>query len=113
MVSGPAATVSPVLPLTAPSVAEMVVVPVATAVASPVELIVAAAVFEDAQVTWLVRFCVLPSEYVPVAANCCVPPTVTVGFDGVTAIEVSGMFCGVALASGELALPPPALGSPV
>src|SRR6516165_3081388 len=89
MVTGPDVTVSPVLPLTAPNVAEMVVVPAAAAVANPVELIVAAAVFEDAHVTWLVRSRVLVSEYVPVAVYCCVPPTVTVGLAGVTAIEVS------------------------
>src|SRR5262245_22434366 len=58
----PAPTVSPVLPLTAPSVAEIVVVPGATAVATQSALIVAATVFEDAHVTWLVRFFVLPSE---------------------------------------------------
>ena len=51
IVSGPGVTVSPVLPLTAPSVAEMVVLPAAAAVASPAALIVAAAVFEDAHVT--------------------------------------------------------------
>jgi hypothetical protein len=89
IVSGPAATVSPVLPLTDPSVAEIVVVPVATAVARPPAATVATAVFDDAKVTWFVRLCVLPSEYVPVAVNCCVPPTVTVEFAGVTAIEVS------------------------
>ena len=89
IVSGPGETVSPVLPLTELSVAEMVVVPVATAVASPPALIDAAAVFEDAHVTWLVRFCVLESEYVPVAVNCWVAPTVSVAFAGVTAIEVS------------------------
>src|SRR5262249_37073029 len=36
----------------------------------------------DAKVTWLVTFCVLESEYVPVAVNCCVPPPGTVGPDG-------------------------------
>ena len=30
----------------------------------------------------------LESAYVPVAVNCSVPPTVTVGFTGVTAIDV-------------------------
>src|SRR5262245_48443633 len=82
-------TVSPVLPLTAPSVAEMVAVPVAAAVASPVALIVAAAVFEDAHVTWLVRSSVLESEYVPVAVYCCVAPAVSVALAGMTAIDVS------------------------
>src|SRR5262249_1776426 len=89
---------SPVLPLTAPSVAEIVVLPAATAVASPVESIVAAAVFEDAHVTWLVRFCVLESEYVPVAVYGCVAPTVSVPLAGVTAIDVS-VAAGCALKS--------------
>ena len=40
----------------------MVVVPAATPEASPAELIVATDVLDDVQVTWLVRFCVLPSE---------------------------------------------------
>jgi hypothetical protein len=46
-----AGTVSVVLPLTAPSVAEIVVVPALTAVASPAALIVALAVFDEAHVT--------------------------------------------------------------
>ena len=38
----------------------------------------------------------LPSEYVPVAVNCCVPPTTIVGFAGVIAIELSvGTVCTV------------------
>jgi len=55
-------TVNVVLPLILPSVAETVVVPTATAVASPVALMVATAVVDEDQVTWLVRFCVLVSE---------------------------------------------------
>lgn len=51
--------VPPVIPLKA---AEMVLEPAATPVASPAMLIVATAVFEDDQVTWLVMFCVLPFE---------------------------------------------------
>jgi hypothetical protein len=62
IVSDPATTLSPVLPLTAPSVAEIVAVPVATPVASPPALTVATPVLDDPHVTWLVRFCVLASE---------------------------------------------------
>jgi hypothetical protein len=62
MVSGAACTVRVVLPETAPSVAEMVVVPAATAVAKPAALTVATALLEETQVTWLVMFCVLVSE---------------------------------------------------
>ena len=50
---------------------------------------VATVVVAEAQVTWLVMFWVLLSEYVPVAVNCCVPPAWIVGFAGVTAIEFS------------------------
>jgi hypothetical protein len=53
-------TVSVVLPVTEPEVAEMVVVPTATPVARPPAAMVAAAVFVDAQVTEAVRFCVEP-----------------------------------------------------
>ena len=70
--SGPGCTVNVVVPEIEPCVADMVLVPVATPVASPLALIVVTAVLEEAQVTWLVMFCVLLSEYVPVAVNCCV-----------------------------------------
>ena len=50
--------------------------------------IVATEVVADAQVTWLVRFGVEPSEKVPVAVNCCVRPLATLGLAGVTAIDV-------------------------
>src|SRR5262249_56588130 len=102
-VGGPATTVSLVLPTTDPIVAEIVAVPGAWAVARPEELITVTFGADDAHVTWLVTSFVLPSEYVPMAVNCCVPPTVTVGFAGVTVIDVKGRSRGVALASGELA----------
>ena len=57
-----AVTVSTVEPLTPPSVALIVEVPVATAVARPAAVIVATEVVAEAQVTWLVRFCVELSE---------------------------------------------------
>ena len=56
-----AVTVRPVEPVIEPEVAWIVVLPAATLVASPVALMVAAAVFVDVQVTELVRFCVLLS----------------------------------------------------
>ena len=55
-------TVRVVLPVTLPSVAEMVLVPAATPVARPVVLMVAIPVAEEAQLTWLVMFWVLPFE---------------------------------------------------
>ena len=67
-------TVSAVVLETPPNVAVMVVVPGFAPAASPFEpdvlLIVAALVLDDAQVTEVVIFCVVPSEYVPVAVNC-------------------------------------------
>jgi hypothetical protein len=50
---------------------------------------VAAAEFDELQVTVLVRFWVLLSLYVPVAVNCCVFPNGTEAFAGVTAIETN------------------------
>ena len=57
--------------------------------ASPPAEMVAMAAFADAQVTDAVRLRVLPSEYVPVAVNCCVLPLAIDGFAGVTAIELN------------------------
>ena len=54
-------------PLIAPAVAEIEVLPVATAVAKPPTAIVAAAGVDEAQTTELVRFCVPPLVNVPVA----------------------------------------------
>jgi hypothetical protein len=57
-----ALTVSVVDPETLPEVAVMVVVPAFNADARPPALIVPVAVLVEAQVTLLVRFCVLLSE---------------------------------------------------
>ena len=67
-------TVSTVEPLTPLSVALIVEVPGATPVARPAAVIVATGGVAEAQVTWLVRFCVVLSVKVPVAVNCCVAP---------------------------------------
>jgi len=76
-----------------PDVAVIVVVPAATGVANPSEpaalLIVATPVVDELQVTVVVRFCVVPSENVPVAVNCLVVPLATLGLVGVTAMETS------------------------
>jgi hypothetical protein len=82
-------TVSVVEPLTEPEAAWIVEVPAPTAVAKPVPLIVATELFEELQATEFLRFCVLPSLYVPVAVNCCVAPLEMIGFVGVTTIDVS------------------------
>jgi hypothetical protein len=90
-VSVAATTVSPVLPLTVPDVAVIVVVPLSVSAVSnpPGEVIVAVVVFDELQVTVEVRFCVDPSLYVPVAVYCVRVPSGTEAFAGVTAIESS------------------------
>lgn len=63
------------------------------AVASPELPIVAAAVFEDVQVTELVRSTVVPFWRMPIAVNCCVAPEETDGLVGV--IEIDDKFAAV------------------
>ena len=58
-------TVSSVLPLIPLRVAEIVVVPAVKPVARPAMLMVARVVFDEFQVAWLVRFCVLLSRVCP------------------------------------------------
>jgi hypothetical protein len=74
-------------------------VPVPIVVARPFALIVATAVAEEFHVAVPVKFWVLLSENVPIAANCCVKPFATEGFVGVTAIDanVAGVTVSVAL----------------
>jgi hypothetical protein len=66
--SGTAVTVKVVVPVTLPELAEMVLVPAATPVASPETLIVATDWVADSQLADTAL--VLPSLYVPVALNC-------------------------------------------
>jgi len=61
----------------------MVVVPAATAVASPLLLIVATDVSDELQVTCPVRSKVVPSENVPVAVSCPLIAAGTLGSAGV------------------------------
>jgi hypothetical protein len=86
-------TVNVVEPLIAPNVACIVVVPKRAIVANPCEpdalLIVATLGADELHAAVLVRFCVLPSLYVPVAVNGCVLPTAIEAFAGVTAIDTS------------------------
>ena len=70
-----------------PEVARIAVLPVATPVASPVLLIVAAAVLVEVHVTTVVRFWLLPSLKIPMAVNCDVAPAVIEESTGVTAID--------------------------
>ena len=78
-------TVSVVVPVMAPDAAWIVAAPTLTVVASPAAVMVATFVLEEVQATALVRFCVEPSAYVPVAVNCCGVPVGTEGLAGVTA----------------------------
>jgi hypothetical protein len=89
MVFVAAVTVSVAVALTLFAVALMVVVPAATAVASPAVLMVATVVFDELHVTPLVSVPVVPSLYVAVAVNCCVPPMVTLGAVGESEIAVT------------------------
>jgi hypothetical protein len=80
-------TVRRVLPAIVPEVAVMVAVPPATAAARPPLLTVAAALFDELQVTCVVISWLVPSEYAPEAANCWVNPTWILGLAGMTNME--------------------------
>src|SRR5262249_59794306 len=82
-----ATTVRGVDPEIEPETAVMVVEPTAAAVARPALLMVATAVADELQLTNVVRFCVLPSLYLPVALHCCMVPATIEGLAGVTASE--------------------------
>ena len=79
--------VAVLLPVATVEVAVMVAVPAATPVAKPLLIIVAADVGSEVQVTCVVIFWVVESEYVPVAVNCWVVPAAMLGVGGVTAME--------------------------
>lgn len=64
----------------------MVLVPKEVAVTRP-ELLTVADGDEEVHVAVAVRSCTLPSEYLPVALNCCVVPKGRIGVCGFTAIE--------------------------
>jgi hypothetical protein len=65
----------------------MLAVPAATVVAKPLLLTVATDGSDELQVTSMVILWLVPSEYVPVAANCWVTPTGMLGLAGVTDME--------------------------
>jgi hypothetical protein len=79
--------VSPVDPLTEPSAALIVALPVATLDAKPWALMVAAEGLEEVQSTLALIFCEVESLKLPVAVYCLVVPTAMVEFAGITAIE--------------------------
>jgi hypothetical protein len=84
-------TVRVVLPEIVPEVtvmvAVMVAVPTATAVARPALLTVAMDVLDERQMTRVVISWLVPSEYMPEAANCVVNPTGMLGLTGFTDME--------------------------
>jgi hypothetical protein len=65
----------------------MLVGPAATAVASPLGLMVAKPGADELQVTDEVRSCWVLFEKLPTALNCCVVPAAMVGVDGITVTE--------------------------
>lgn len=68
--------------------AVIVVVPVPAVLANPVLLIVATFTLEDVQVTWVVRFSLVPSLKLPMAVNCWELPRARLASLGVTVMEV-------------------------
>ena len=86
-------TVKTVEPEMLPYAAVIVVVPAEAGVAIP--LAPAVLLMEETDetaedhVTDVVRFCAVPSEKVPVAVNCRLPPRAMLGFAGLTAIDTS------------------------
>ena len=86
-----------------PDKAVIVVVPAASEVTNPLKpavlLIVATPVSEELHVTEVVRSCVVPFEYMPVARSCFFVPGSMPGLSGVIVIEES--------VAGEVPDPPP------
>jgi hypothetical protein len=82
--------------------AVIVVVPVATPVARPEMLIVAAGVFEEVHVTLFVKFWVVWLLNVPVAAYACVLPAAMDAVNGVTAMDTSTAGVTVSVTPGDV-----------
>ncbi len=80
-------TANVAVPETVLNVALMMVIPEAAAVANPAAEITALSIFEELQVTEFVISRDVLSEYIPIALNCCVAPTVMLGLPGVTTIK--------------------------
>jgi hypothetical protein len=70
-----------------PEEAPMLLFPCVAPVAIPEALMVATLVFEDVQITELVRFCLVPSLNDPSAMNCWFCPAPIEGFVGVIASD--------------------------
>jgi hypothetical protein len=89
------------LPDTLDDEAVIVHAPAPTAVAKPLALMVHTVDGAVAQVTELVKFCVLPSDMVALAVNCCVVPFAALETAGVTLIEVTVLLLTVTEAVDE------------
>jgi hypothetical protein len=72
-----------------PEVAVIVAVPIPALLASPVLLIVAVLNVSLDHVTVLVKSCVLPSVKLPLALNCCIVPSASIGVAGVIPSDTS------------------------
>jgi hypothetical protein len=94
-------TVRVVLPKMFPEVAMMPAEPAPIQVASPLGAIMATEGVSEDQATEEVRFCDVPSEYVPIAMNCIVKPA---GMDGL-AVAATAMDCNVAAVTVRAVLP--------
>jgi len=70
-----------------PELAVMVAVPTPVPVANPLPATVATVIEDEPHVTELVRVCVLPSLYVPVAVNCWLVPFAIVVLEGTIDME--------------------------
>ena len=97
-------TVSVAEPETEPTIAVMVVVPIALALDSPDALMLATAPEVELHVRTLVRSCVEPLVYVPIAVNCWVVPSGIAAAEGVIVSEISAGGLTV-IAADPLALP--------
>jgi hypothetical protein len=73
--------------------------------ANPLLLMAATDGREDCQLTCVVRLCVEPSEYVPVAVNCCVFPLATEAVAGLMLTDTSVTGSVVTVRAVELATP--------
>ena len=86
-------------------VAVMVPVPVELPVASPLVVVIEATPDgEELQVTRLEMSCLVPSEKLPVAVNCCCVPTLIDGLSGDTLIETRDALVTVRVAVPETPL---------
>src|ERR1700691_2533109 len=85
----PEVTMRTAAPLVEPDVPVIVASPTEAVVTRPALLTLKTPAFEDVHVVEDVRFCVLPSVYVPVAVSCWVDPLDRLAAFGVMTSEVS------------------------